>query len=337
MGSELKVSSGATGRPRGTGPFETDDYFGWSKVARCDRAGDGIAVTTVDTFAVRNQTISADGPPTFGLTICLKGQGRTSIEGHPAVEIRSGTAVYFWANRGIRGSNTIQGGNHIHFVDIRFDPTLLQVPTFGSFVHAHALKGRREDAAGNVFLIGFDAPAALLDIATQIVCCDIPASTLRELYLRGKALEALALTMAVVNSITTADAIGRVPERRQIQEARRLIDERCDEPWTIAVLAREVGISEKKLKAGFRHAVGAPVHAYLRQRRVNRAATLIAQGCSITEAALSSGFGNLSHFSKTFRELRGVLPRDYLRRCSRLEWEAEPVLQPRITAEPVEA
>src|SRR5262245_9408402 len=143
MGSESKVLNGASGRPRGTGPFETDDYFGWSKVARCDRAGDGIAVTTVDTFAARDQTITADGPPTFGLTVCLKGQGRTSIEGHPAVEVRSGTAVYFWANRSIRGSNTIQGGNHIHFVDIRFDPTLLQVPTFGSFVRAHALKRRR--------------------------------------------------------------------------------------------------------------------------------------------------------------------------------------------------
>jgi AraC-like DNA-binding protein len=335
MGSESELAGGATEGPRGSGPFEGADHFGWSKVARCDAAGDGISVTAVDTFAPRDQIITADGPPTFGLTVCLEGRGRTSIEGYAPVEVRSGTAVYFWANRHIRGTNTIEGGQRIHFVDIRFDPTLLQVPAFDSFLRSHVLK-RRGRASDDVLLIGFDAPAALLDIATQIVGCDIPPSTPRTLYLRGKALEALALTMATADAIITAAVTGLVPEDRQIQAARRLMDERCDEPWTIAALAREVGMSQKKLKAGFRRAVGTPVHAYLRQRRVNCAASLIAQGYSITEAALSSGFGNLSHFSKTFRELRGVLPREYLRRCPPLDLSSELPSQRRVAAEPAD-
>lgn len=37
------------------------------------------------------------------------------------------------------------------------------------------------------------------------------------------------------------------------------------------------------------------------------------QGRSVTEVALSVGFGNLSHFSKAFRELYGVNPSDYAR------------------------
>jgi AraC-like DNA-binding protein len=134
---------------------------------------------------------------------------------------------------------------------------------------------------------------------------------LRQLYMRGKALEALALTI---------DALARMPlralrlsarDRRAIDEARRLIETSPGEPWTIAALAEAVGLSESKLKIGFREIVGVSTRVYLRQIRIERAADMIASGQPVTEAALATGFQNLSHFSKAFRIVKGVGPRQF--------------------------
>ena len=38
---------------------------------------------------------------------------------------------------------------------------------------------------------------------------------------------------------------------------------------------------------------------------------MLAAGSSVTEAAYAVGFDNLSHFSKVFREAKGVLPSRY--------------------------
>jgi transcriptional regulator GlxA family with amidase domain len=79
-------------------------------------------------------------------------------------------------------------------------------------------------------------------------------------------------------------------------------------------LAREVGLSEKKLKAGFRQVAGRSVHAYLREVRLEAAASMLEAGYSVTETALATGFANLSHFSKSFRQARGVAPRNWVDR-----------------------
>ena len=41
---------------------------------------------------------------------------------------------------------------------------------------------------------------------------------------------------------------------------------------------------------------------------------MLEAGYSVTDAALATGFGNLSHFSKSFRQAKGVAPRQWLDR-----------------------
>lgn len=72
-------------------------------------------------------------------------------------------------------------------------------------------------------------------------------------------------------------------------------------------------MSERKLKDGFRATIGSSVHAYLTQVRLDAAAAMLSDGRSVTDVALSVGYGNLSHFSKVFREHHGVNPGSYLR------------------------
>ena len=78
---------------------------------------------------------------------------------------------------------------------------------------------------------------------------------------------------------------------------------------TIAELARRVGLSEKRLKAGFRAAFGKPVYRFLQEERLAEAGRMLAETqTSVTEASLAVGYTSISHFIKIFVREFGILP-----------------------------
>jgi AraC-like DNA-binding protein len=94
-----------------------------------------------------------------------------------------------------------------------------------------------------------------------------------------------------------------------LRQAKALLSTRPEEPWTIATLARQVGLTEKRLKTGFRQQFGMAVNGFLQQVRLRTAHRMITEeGASITEAALAVGYANPSHFAFLFRREYGVPP-----------------------------
>ena len=62
----------------------------------------------------------------------------------------------------------------------------------------------------------------------------------------------------------------------------------------------------------FRRQMGVSPHQYLMDVRLENAAALMAEhGYSVSEAALSAGYGNVYNFSKMFKKKYGVSPRQY--------------------------
>lgn len=54
------------------------------------------------------------------------------------------------------------------------------------------------------------------------------------------------------------------------------------------------------------------LHSYVQEKRLEYAARLLEENdISISEAAIKSGYTNMSHFSKSFFKKYGVLPKDY--------------------------
>lgn len=85
-----------------------------------------------------------------------------------------------------------------------------------------------------------------------------------------------------------------------------------ESPPTLPELARTAGISETKLKRGFRMEYGSSVFEYLRKQRLDKARMLVEYGeMSVTQVALSIGFSSLSHFTCLFKSHCGVRPKDY--------------------------
>jgi AraC family transcriptional regulator len=74
-------------------------------------------------------------------------------------------------------------------------------------------------------------------------------------------------------------------------------------------IAREVGCSPFYLSRTFSKETGQTIPQYLRQLRMEKAATLLRTGrFNVTEVALEVGYNSLSHFSQTFHQTFGCCP-----------------------------
>ncbi len=94
-----------------------------------------------------------------------------------------------------------------------------------------------------------------------------------------------------------------------LEEVARYMEEHLDEPLSIPQLSRRAFLSPTAFKAAFRQRFGLAVHAWLRQRRMERAAQLL-RGSSLTvlEVAQSVGYSSGSQFSTAFRQRYGTSP-----------------------------
>jgi len=81
-----------------------------------------------------------------------------------------------------------------------------------------------------------------------------------------------------------------------------------DEPHTLASLASSVGMSPFHFARVFRSLIGAPPHRLLRDVRLDRARSMLLDGESVTTTCYAVGFGNLSHFIRSFRRRFGTAP-----------------------------
>ena len=76
----------------------------------------------------------------------------------------------------------------------------------------------------------------------------------------------------------------------------------------LARLSREAGLSPRQMRHVFTRDVGLPMRAYLRWRRVVRAAAAVAAGASLTAAAAAAGFADSAHLSRVFQQQFGMAP-----------------------------
>ena len=94
-----------------------------------------------------------------------------------------------------------------------------------------------------------------------------------------------------------------------LEDVARYMEEHLEEHLSIPQLSRRALLSPTAFKAAFRRRYGLAVHAWLRQRRMERAAQLL-QGSSLTvlEVAQSVGYSSGSQFTAAFRERYGASP-----------------------------
>ncbi len=279
----------------------------WNEGTRSEAIGDGWHVNLFDFLPPEDLALTISGPATFSISLFVGGRGRLALDDGPVLDMQPGTMVLFHAPHPTRGLNHVYGGTRVLGLDFRFSPELLS--QIGAQCLVPLVRGFSEDCSvQDALLLGRPLTATLRAIAADVLGCSMSGAA-RRLYFQAKALELLAYVVALAD----ADGAGAPGlsrrDRERVQSAARLLSDQFSEPWTIAILARAVGLNERKLKTGFRTLLGRTVHVYLEEARLDAARRLMTEsGADVTRAALAVGYANPSHFAKLFKRRLGLSP-----------------------------
>jgi AraC family L-rhamnose operon transcriptional activator RhaR/AraC family L-rhamnose operon regulatory protein RhaS len=100
----------------------------------------------------------------------------------------------------------------------------------------------------------------------------------------------------------------------RIGEAISHMESHFDEPMCLETLAKIARMPKRSFLRAFHLATGTSPVAYVIQLRILRAASLLREkNSSITDIAFDVGFGDSNYFTRQFRKVQGVSPRDYRR------------------------
>ena len=129
------------------------------------------------------------------------------------------------------------------------------------------------------------------------------------LYIEGKAYEILA--EALTEFAGQEDSVGRTlaSDRRRAYTARDILMANLANPPGMEDLARQVGLSQRRLNEVFLDLFGAAPFQCLTQWRLDQALDLLGRGdLSVKQVAHRMGYAHVSSFSHAFARRFGVPP-----------------------------
>jgi AraC family transcriptional regulator, transcriptional activator of the genes for pyochelin and ferripyochelin receptors len=153
--------------------------------------------------------------------------------------------------------------------------------------------------------------APLRDIFT----CDFRGLARRG-FMRAKSLEILSILVHALDHSTAGSDERSIKlsasDLAKLAAARALMTDDLENSLSLASLARCVGLNRTKLAEGFKATYGYSVHAYWRDIRLTHAREMLKSGdTSVTEAAFSVGYSDISAFTRAFNNKFGVRPKAF--------------------------
>lgn len=136
-----------------------------------------------------------------------------------------------------------------------------------------------------------------------------------DLYLESKALELICVYLHALLGDAHAgqNAALSMADRRALADVKRALDSDIAAAPGCGALARQAGVSVTKFTRGFQALYGMPVHAYIIDRRLEKAALLLAEGgLNVGQIAMLVGYSNAGHFAAAFKRKYGLSPKQYI-------------------------
>ena len=245
----------------------------------------------------------------FGIGLHLKGGSAFEMEG----ERFKTRPLDVWAGAAPRGSSsTFSLPKHgFHTVSLRFSPDAIR-----DLLERHGQQGSVLDNMARMASehVSVARLAPLDTVSARLVDAMFAAPYIgaaRTLFLESCALALLAAQIDAHSRI--ALPMPAAADNARMQEARACLDARLDDPPSIIELARLMGINDFKLKRSFKAAFGTTVFGYVRQRRMERAASQLHAGLAVANAAHDAGYACPRCFADAFRRHYGMLPSEMAR------------------------
>ena len=282
---------------------------------------DGLAISCFDLSSAEVFNGKATSDATFVVTVLLDCAGRslayTSMANAPLeVSYTPETLIYCFTRAVTEGTYDVPPDTRFRGVEVRLSHDYLsRLSALELFQAANA--DHPFHTVSNVDLwLGTIPASPEAKVCAERILQAAFANPSDDLAVETNGLAILNLSLAAMRDASGADSAEVRQARPQLEAARRLLLGNLAHPWSLKELAGEVGLTEKRLKTGFRAAFGTPVHAFLQGARLSRARQVLEAGnVSVTEASLAVGYANPSHFAYLYRRTFGATPSN--RRVSR--------------------
>jgi AraC-like DNA-binding protein len=103
-----------------------------------------------------------------------------------------------------------------------------------------------------------------------------------------------------------------IDDIKSIYSIKLQLQNNLSEPPNIGLLAKEIGMSEPKMRKLFKQTFGKSTFEFFQFNRMQEAARLLRNNrLSVSEVGYQLGFSNLSHFSRVFEQYIGMKPKKY--------------------------
>ncbi len=135
----------------------------------------------------------------------------------------------------------------------------------------------------------------------------------RQFYREAKVIELLAYQIDQISkSARGPDSTGlklTAEEEGRIEYCREVLLASLANPPSLIALAKQIGMSDYRLKNGFRQKYGETPYRFIADQRMFKARQLLLEGAlSVSEVAAGVGYTSLGTFSNSFYEKFGIRP-----------------------------
>lgn len=151
-------------------------------------------------------------------------------------------------------------------------------------------------------------------VLNQVMNYNVIAS-IKNLYLKAKAYELLSLYFNRSEEPDVEQCPFLTDEENilKIRKAKEIVIANLAEPPSLQELSRDIGLSMKKLKEGFKQIYGDSVFSFLFDYKMEYARKLLDSGeYNVNEVGLKVGYSTSSHFIAAFKKKFGTTPKKYL-------------------------
>ena len=155
----------------------------------------------------------------------------------------------------------------------------------------------------------------------EIAAIDLPIS---DIIMPGKMEKILAEPNIQLMKEIVDELLSHIKGSRRrsladerIESVLKILQQQQVSDITIENLAQNVFLSPSRLRALFKSVTGFSLHKYLIWNRMMIAMTKLLNGETISEAALSGGFSDTSHFHRMLVQMFGITPSQFIKESSR--------------------
>lgn len=196
------------------------------------------------------------------------------------------------------------------------------------------LKTELNDRANSEFLQPLSERQVMFDnkipLSDELTCCcqalvaererqDIASELMIKSYLNQ--LIALLIRTKRYTRLNQAQGRSRANNLSLIREVLTFLNRHYQDEIVLKDLAEQFSVSQHHLCHVFKHYTNRSIIQYLNRLRVEKAMELLRQGGqNITEVAYNVGFNDANYFSRTFKKLTSVTPRQWVSENQALEY-----------------